>query len=117
MEGVGGGLAVNLLAADGEELWVERPTWGTREVGVDFTTIVLDKGNGHVRRACARNEALQSIKDYGAVMHRHWPLKLVHLRVNNEQHAARIAKALANLGPADALQDDPWQFDAFRANV
>ena len=53
----------------------------------------------------------------GAVMHRHWPLKLVHLRVNNEQHAARIAKALANLGPADALQDDPWQFDAFRANV
>jgi hypothetical protein len=25
-------------------------------------------------------------------MHRHRRLKLVHLRVNNEQHAARIAK-------------------------
>jgi hypothetical protein len=50
-------------------------------------------------------------------MHRHRRLKLVHLGVNNEQHAARIAKALVNLGLADALQDDPWQFDAFRANV
>ena len=117
MEGISGGLAVYLLTPYWKQFWVERPAGGAGEVGVNLTTIVLDKGDGHVRGACARNEALQSIKDYGAVMHRHWPLKLVHLRVNNEQHAARIAKALVNLGLADVLPDDPWQFDAFRANV
>jgi hypothetical protein len=79
-------------AASRKKLWVERSSWGAREVGVSLAAIVLDEGNGHVRSACARNEALQPIKDDGSVMHRHRRLKLVHLRVNNEQHAARIAK-------------------------
>jgi hypothetical protein len=58
MEGVGGRLAVDLFATYREQIWVERPAWRAWEVGISLTAIVLDEGNGHIRGACARNEAL-----------------------------------------------------------
>ena len=58
MEGIGGCLAVDLLSTCREQLWVERPAGRAREIGVSLTAIVLDEGNGNVRGACARNEAL-----------------------------------------------------------
>jgi hypothetical protein len=92
MEGVGGRLSVNLLAASRKKLWVERPTWGAREVGVSLAAIVLDESYRNVCRASAFDEALQSLEDLRPVVHRHRRFKLIHLGVNNEQHAARIAK-------------------------
>lgn len=86
MEGVGGGLAVDLLALCWEQLWMERPARGAGKVGVNLTSIVLDKGNRNVCRASAFDEALQSLEDLRPVVHRHRRLELVHLRIDNQEH-------------------------------
>lgn len=97
MEGISGGLAVDLLAPYREQLWMERPARCAREVGVNLTTIVLDKGNGHVRGACARNKAFKASQYCGAIVYRHRRLELVHLGINNEQHSVQRSKSRSSV--------------------
>ena len=89
MEGISGGLAVDLFALYWKQLWVERPARGAGKVGVNLTTIVLDEGYRHACRASAYDEALQSLEDLRTVVHRHWWLELIHLGVNDEEHLHR----------------------------
>ena len=89
MEGMGCGLEGDLFAVQWKPLWVERPARGAGKVGVNLTTIVLDEGNRHARRASAFDEALQSLEDLRPVVHRHRWLELIHLCVNDEEHLHR----------------------------
>ena len=89
MEGISGGLAVDLLASYGEQLWMERPARGAGKVGIYFPAVVLDEGNGYGRSTCAFHEALQSLEDLRPVVHRHWWLELINLGVNDEEHLHR----------------------------
>jgi hypothetical protein len=86
MEGISGGLAVDLLAPYWKQFWVERPARGAGEVGIDFSAIVLDEGDGRTCRTCAFDEVLQATKNQRALMYRHRRLELVHLRVDNQEH-------------------------------
>ena len=94
MEGIGGGLAVDLFAPYWKQLWVECPAGGAREVGVYLTTIVLDEGNWSACRASAFNQALQSFEDLRPVVHRHRRFELIHLGVNDEEHLHRSSLSL-----------------------
>ena len=92
MERISGGLAVYLLTPYWKQFWVERPARGTGKVWVYLAAIVLDESNRNVGRASAFDEALQSLEDLRPVVHRHRRLELVHLGVNNQQHARQDSK-------------------------